>query len=447
MPDPITVHEKELQQANGDEKGRLFIHNAIELALSLGDFQKEVGCQSSTRTVVLKAAERIEKLIEFEASGIYLVEEGSADLKLAACTPIDAEPIVESESGYLIENGSVAWAIRERRGISLYSENAQRQIFLHVMSTCSRIRGLFIGIFPAQLSRLPDASLEILSIILRNASNCIESLHYSNMLRQEIRGLEISVEEKNQRLLNYEKQLLQTQHMETIAKLAGGIAHQFNNALTSMIGYLDLASMSVKTDSKAGEYIENIRPVTERLCYLTNNLLSYAQGGQFILRTVSMKEILQDVRPAVQRLIKDSVSLSIELVDESISVEVDSIQFRMVILAVVENANEAIEDDGKITISAKAVDGSQLDDDSDSHGGNYLRLSVRDSGRGMDQETARRIFEPFFSTKFEGRGLSMAAVFGIIKNHKGWIKVHSKIDQGTQVDIYLPLAPEDCNRQ
>lgn len=442
MPASIKEHENQLQHANGDEKSRLFIHNAIELALSLGDFQKEVGCQTSTRMVVLKAAERIEKLIEFEASGIYLVEEETDDLKLAACTPINAEPIIESEASYLIENGSVAWAIRERRGISLYSENARTQVFLHVMSTCSRIRGLFIGIFPARLSRLPDASLEILSIILRNASNCIESLNYSNMLRQEIRGLEVSVEEKNQRLLKYEKQLLQTQHMETIAKLAGGIAHQFNNALTSMIGYLDLASMSLKPDSKVTGYIENIRPVTERLCYLTNNLLAYAQGGQFILRRVSLKEILQEVRPSIQRLIKDSVTLSIDISDEAISVEVDTIQLRMAILAVIGNANEAIENKGAITISAKSVDGSQLDEGSISHGGKYLRLSVRDSGRGMDQETARRIFEPFFSTKFEGRGLSMAAVFGIIKNHNGWITVHSKIDQGTQVEIYLPQAPD-----
>ncbi len=447
MPEPITEYENQLQRANEDEKGRLFIHNAIELALSLGDFQKEVGCQSSTQMVVLKAAERIEKLIEFEASGIYLVEEETGDLKLAACTPIDVEPIIENESSYLIENGSVAWAIRERRGISIYSDNARRQVFLHVLSTCSRIRGLFIGIFPSQLSGLPDAALEILSIILRNASNCIESLNYSNMLRQEIRGLELSVEDKNQRLLRYEKQLMQTQHMETIAKLAGGIAHQFNNALTSMIGYLDLATMSLIPDSKEAGYIENIRPVTERLCYLTNNLLAYAQGGQFILRTVSLKEILQDVRPAIQRMIKNSVTISIEEADETISVEVDIIQLRMVILAVVENANEATADDGKITISAKAVEGSQLNDDSESRDGKYLCLSVRDNGRGMDPETARRIFEPFFSTKFEGRGLSMAAVFGIINNHGGWIKVQSKIDQGTRVDIYLPQAPDNCDTQ
>lgn len=440
MTDLIAEHEQQLQHANGDEKGRRFIHNAIELALSLGDFQKEVGCQSSSQMVVLKAMERIEKLIDFEAGGIYLVAEESADLKLAACTPVDARQIVESESNFLIENGSVAWAIRERRGISLYSGYSRRQVFLHVLSTCSRIRGLFIGIFPNSLRRLPDASLEILSIILRNAANCIESLSYSNMLRQQIQGLEISVEEKNQRLLMYEKQLLQTQHMETIAKLAGGIAHQFNNALTSMIGYLDLASMSLKSDSKEAGYIENIRPVTDRLCYLTNNLLAYAQGGRFIPRVLTLKEILQDIRPAIQRMVKTSVAVTIESPDESVAVPVDMIQLRMVILAVVENADEAIADKGEIGIGATVVDGSEVD--SGILCGEYLRLSIRDNGRGMDQETLHRIFEPFYSTKFEGRGLSMAAAFGIVKNHKGWIGIDSKINVGTRVDIYLPLAVE-----
>jgi len=207
-----------------------------------------------------------------------------------------------------------------------------------------------------------------------------------------------------------------------------------------LIGYLDLASMSIDKNSNTAGYIERIHPVAERMCYLTNNLLAYAQGGKFLTRVVTLNDIVQEALPAIKRAIKDSVQISFELPEESISAQVDPIQLRMVVLAVVENANEAITKNGTITISGKAVSGSKIDDGS--HYGEYLCLSIRDNGPGMDEETRRRIFEPFFSTKFEGRGLSMAAVFGIIKNHKGWISVDSKIGEGTKVDIYLPLAGE-----
>jgi signal transduction histidine kinase len=438
MLDATHIHENQIKHANGDERSRQFIHHAIELALSLGDFQKEVSGQCSAQMVVEIALERIERLIEFETRALYLVDEDTADLKLAACTPIDTENSIEIELNCLIENGSVAWAIRERRGITLFSNHSNRHLFLHVLSTCSRIRGLFIGVFPEKEGRLPDTSLEMLSIILRNAANSIESLEYSSMLTRQKRELEAMIEEKTQRLVMYEKQILQTQNMEAIAKLAGGIAHQFNNALTSLIGYLDLASMSIDKESKTAGYIERIHPVAERMRYLTNNLLAYAQGGKSMTRIVTLKELLQEAQPAIQRMMKSSVTFSLELADESISVRVDTIQLRMVILAVVENAVEAIAATGIITARGFAIDGSQIDEGA--RCGSFLCLEIEDNGRGMDKETMRRIFEPFFSTKFEGRGLSMAAVFGIIKNHNGWINVDSKPGNGTRVAIYLPLA-------
>ena len=438
MLDATHIHENQIRHANGDERSRQFIHHAIELALSLGDFQKEVSGQCSAQVVVEIALERIERLIEFETRSLYLVDEETSDLRLASCSPIDTKNSSEAELSYLIENGSVAWAIRERRGITLFSNHSNRHLFLHVLSTCSRIRGLFVGVFPEKDGQLPDTSLEMLSIILRNAANSIESLEYSSMLTRQKRELEAMIEEKTRRLVMYEKQILQTQNMEAIAKLAGGIAHQFNNALTSLIGYIDLASMSIDKESKIAGYIERIHPVAERMRYLTNNLLAYAQGGKSMTRIVTLKELLQDAQPAIQRMLKPAVTFSLELADESISVRVDTIQLRMVILAVVENAVEAIAATGIITARGFTVDGSQTDDGD--RCGSFLCLEIQDNGRGMDEETKRRIFEPFFSTKFEGRGLSMAAVFGIIKNHNGWINVDSKPGTGTRVAIYLPLA-------
>jgi len=442
MLNQTILSDAEPGRADHNEKSRQFIQNAIELALSFGDFQKEVHCQCTAQAIVSKTAERIGRLISFESSALYLVDEETSDMQISFCMPADIEKAMEEELNFLIENGFVAWAIRERRGIMVYSRDGRRQILLHVMSTYSRTRGLFVGLFPTQMRRLPDASLEILSIILRNAANGIESLTYSNMLRQQKMELEKIVADKTQRLVHYEKQLMQAQNMEAIAALAGGVAHQFNNALTGLIGYLDLISLCLGDQSEAAGYLERIQPITDRMASLTNHLLAYAQGGKYMASIVSLKNLLKDVQPVIRRSIKSSVQLTTDLADDGLTIQVDMIQMRMAILAIANNADEAITQEGNIHIGGHAVSSGDLEEEirMELRSGEYVCLSIRDTGRGMDKNTRRRIFQPFFSTKFEGRGLSMAAVFGIIKNHNGWITVDSELDQGTTVNIYLPMV-------
>jgi signal transduction histidine kinase len=430
------------QSADPSERSRRFIQNALELALSFGDFQKDVHNQCTHQDILSKTLDRIESLVSFEASAIFLSDEESYDMHLSVCVPGDQEKAMEGELSFLIDQGLVAWAIRERRGITILAKDGRRRILLHPMSTCSRTRGLFMGIFSEQACRLPDTSLEILSLVLRYAANGIESLIFSNMLRQQKRALEENVAEKTQTLLQYEKQLLQAQNMEAIAALAGGVAHQFNNALTGLIGYLDLLAIKVEMGSDAAAYLERIRPITDRMASLTNHLLAYAQGGKYVVSKISLRDFLNDIELSARRSIKSSVQLTVEPMADAPTIMVDKIQMRMALLAIISNGDEAIANEGTIHISAHAVHSGDLEPAirSELKSGEYVCVSIRDSGRGMDDDTLRRIFQPFFSTKFEGRGLTMAAVFGIIKNHSGWIAVTSKLRHGTTVDIYLPLA-------
>ncbi|MBR9986698.1 MAG: hypothetical protein KFF68_12385, partial [Desulfosarcina sp.] len=132
--------------------------------------------------------------------------------------------------------------------------------------------------------------------------------------------------------------------------------------------------------------------------------------------------------------------LEVALTDASCTIEVDLIQIRMVILAIVNNAKEAIVDNGIIRMAARPVQWGQMPDRvcSELKPGNYVCIGIEDNGSGMDDTMLRRLFDPFFSTKFTGRGLSMAAVLGIVKRHRGWIMVSSTIGKGTHVEIYLP---------
>ena len=258
-----------------------------------------------------------------------------SDMQMPVCMPSTMEKEMEAELDFLIRHDYLSWAIRERRGITIFSENSRRQILLHVLATYSRTRGVFAGLFSERMRRLPEASLEILSIILRNAANSIESLTYSNMLRRQKEELEKAVAEKTQRLVHYEKQLLQAQNMEAIAALAGGVAHQFNNALTGLIGYLDLAAMSADAHSDAFRCIQNTHAIIERMTKLTNHLLAYAQGGKYIVNPITLKHLMMDLLPAIRRSIKSTVQLTSELEDEAMTIKVDLMQMRIAILAIV----------------------------------------------------------------------------------------------------------------
>lgn len=442
MSNPALPTELESQSMEPGEKSRRFIRDALELTLSFGDFQKDVHNRCTHQDIVSKTLHRIESLIAFEASAIFLSDEEIYDIHLSVCRPDSERKAMEEELGFLIDEGLVAWAIRERRGVTIVSKDGGRRFLLHPLSTCSRTRGLFMGLFPSQMCRIPDASLEILSLVLRYAANGIESLIFSNMLHQQKRELEEMVAEKSQTLLQYEKQLLQAQNMEAIAALAGGVAHQFNNAMTGLIGYLDLLAAKVDPGSDAAGYLERIRPITDRMANLTNHLLAYAQGGKYVVSELPLETFIADVEMSARRSIKSSAQLTVQLAEGAPNIVVDKIQMRMALLAVISNADEAISEKGTIHISCRPVSSSSLDPaiGSELKSGEYICLSIRDTGRGMDDDTLRRIFQPFFSTKFEGRGLSMAAVFGIVKNHDGWITVTSKPRHGTTVDIYLPSA-------
>ena len=426
-----------------EETSIRFIKNAIELALTLGDFQKELDDKCTPETIASEAIQRIDRLVPFEASAIYLVNEQTSDLQLSVCRPADAEGRTQDEMTFMIENGFVAWSMRERRGIKVYSQDGSRQILLHVMATYSRIRGVFIGIFPPQPAKIQDASLEILSIILRNAVNGLESLIYSSMMRERQQKLQDEVAHKTGLLLNYEKQLMQAQHMEAIASLAGGVAHRFNNSLQILIGNIDLIKMVAANESEMLPHVERIYPVIEQMSQLTSKLLAYARGGTFVSpQKISLKELFSEVMPSVKGAVKETVQLHVDVHDASSAVDVDLLQLRTAILAIIANADEAIVDHGSIRIGAQLFQWSEIPDAVKIKlvKGDYACLRFEDDGSGMDEDTLRRLFEPFYTTKFEGRGLSMAAVSGIIKQHRGWIEVSSEPDQGTCVRVYLPKA-------
>jgi signal transduction histidine kinase len=230
------------------ENHRRFIHNALEMALSLGDFQENINKGYGPEHILQEAEKRINHLIGLNASVLYLVDQNQSDFRLSQCSAPKLKDYVENEVEHMIDQGYFAWAIREKRGVFISSRDHTRKFILHVVATYSRIRGMFVGLLPCENQKIPDTSLTLLSIILLNIANALESLEFYTLLRHQNTTLEKKVEERTEALARSERQLQQVLKIQAIGTLAGGIAHDFNNILFPIVGYTELTLDEVAAD-------------------------------------------------------------------------------------------------------------------------------------------------------------------------------------------------------
>ena len=239
---------------------------------------------------------------------------------------------------------------------------------------------------------------------------------------------------------NIQARLQEAQKMEAIATLAGGIAHEFNNALCAVMPNIDLLNAKLPDNEEINKHTQPIHSSAQRMAHLTSQLLAYARGGKYRPQQISLNNLVQDTLPFMKHLIKAGILVETDLAEDSCYVEADLTQMQMVLLAIMVNAAEATEAAGciRLTTRRQEIDGEFAKSHPDLKPGSYVSLTIEDNGSGMSEETRSRVFEPFFTTKFQGRGLGMAAVYGIVKNHDGLAMVDSELGKGTVVRIYLP---------
>ncbi|MBI5552136.1 MAG: hypothetical protein HY911_11575 [Desulfobacterales bacterium] len=248
----------------------------------------------------------------------------------------------------------------------------------------------------------------------------------------------VAVEEDRKRM---DRQLHHTRQIQAVASLAGGIAHQFNNALAVIWGNLDLLELDPQGPQPKNRFLGSLRASTERMRSLTEQLLAYARGGKYQPGDIAINKLIQDLLTAGKAFRKPGIAITTRFEEGLRLTGGDATQIRNVLEAVLANAVEAMPQGGEVVIDTRGqVIATEPAGDAPLRPGRYVLITVTDQGVGMDEETLRRIFEPFFSTKFVGRGLGMAAVDGIVRNHDGRIEVQSALGQGTRVTIHLPGA-------
>jgi PAS domain S-box-containing protein len=256
-------------------------------------------------------------------------------------------------------------------------------------------------------------------------------------------GMTISIGIDTTQRKALEEQLRQSQKMEAIGQLAGGIAHDFNNLLTGVIGYCELAMARLKKGDPLEDYIAQIRTAGDRAAELTHQLLAFSRKQVLQPKVLNLNSVVAGIEGLLRRLIGEDVQLRTVLAPDLGTVKADPGQIEQVIVNLAVNARDAMPGGEKtLTIETSNLDlvaGSKMDHLAVEQGA-YVTLLVRDTGRGMDQQTMAHLFEPFFTTKDSGKGtgLGLATVYGIIKQSGGSISVDSEPGRGSEFKIYLP---------
>jgi len=247
--------------------------------------------------------------------------------------------------------------------------------------------------------------------------------------------------EEEKRIL--EEELRQAQKMEAIGTLAGGIAHDFNNILTAIIGYATLLKMKMGEDHPLIHHVDQILASSEKASNLTQRILTFSRKQLIQPRPINLNEHIENVKKLLERLVREDITIRLQLTQEDMTIMADAGQIDQVIMNLVTNARDAMPDGGVLTIATESVELERnfFKAQGPERPGRYALLALRDTGIGMDEKTRQKIFEPFFTTKGigEGTGLGLSMVYGIVKQHGGFIDVLSEAGKGTTFKIYLPI--------
>lgn len=241
-----------------------------------------------------------------------------------------------------------------------------------------------------------------------------------------------------------EGQLLQSQKMEAVGQLAGGVAHDFNNLLQIILGNVDMIIKELGQDLPSGGPLDDVRMAAERAADLTHQLLAFSRRQVIQPVTLDLNDLIQGMLKMIRRLIGEHIDLRFWPEHNLGPVQADRGQIEQIVMNLCVNAHDAMPKGGTLTIVTRsvAIDSNYCDDHPWASEGRYALMSVTDTGIGMDEITRMRVFEPFFTTKSmgHGTGLGLATVYGIVKHHNGFIHVYSEPGKGTEFKIYLPVV-------
>ena len=341
-------------------------------------------------------------------------------------------------------------------GASMYIEELARpgvqlreRIF--VLTLCSLLFALLIAVglsrrLSEPLRKLVQSAKKIGQKGLGAAEIPISGTAETRELGQVLEQMVVSLRKAEENRLNLEKQMLSAQKLESLGVLAGGIAHDFNNILLAITGNVEMALRRIGKNGSPEKHLQRIKDAADKAADLSRQMLAYSGKGAFLVEQLDLNQLLEGMLQILEVSISKKTTLQLDLTKPLPTIEADATQIRQIILNLILNASEAIgEEEGEIRIATRCIYCEEDDFQAnwrskDYRAGDFVCLEVTDTGCGMAPETIERLFDPFFSTKFTGRGLGMSAVLGIIRSHKGAINISSELGGGSSFQVFLPAS-------
>ena len=420
------------------EENRRFIQNALEMALSLGDFQEKINETNGHHEIFKETEKRIRRIIPLEARAFYVVNEDDSNFGLSVCEPDNLKHFIENEIESMIETNLFGWVIREKRGILVDSKDHAKRFLFHVIATHSKIIGMFVGLWPSHGERIPDVSLDLLSIILLNSANAIENARFCHLMHRQNSILEEKVKHKTKEI---EKAMVKANKMAMKAEKANlikseflaNMSHEIRTPMNAVIGMSRLLS-DTKLTAEQWEYTEIIKKSGDSLLSIINDILDYSkiESGKLDLELIDF-----DLRASMEE-VTDLLALKAhEKGLEYVAVvhpEVPSLlcgdpgRLRQILVNLVGNAIK-FTNDGEVTIRVS------LEDEDTTHV--TIRFSVSDTGIGILPMDMDRLFKSFSQVdssttrKFGGTGLGLAISRQLTELMGGRIGVKSQEGKGS----------------
>ena len=365
-----------------------------------------------------ESEERYRQFFEDNISGAYIAK---ADGQIVTCN---------SAFSKMLGSSSIEEALNTNARV-IYHESQPREKILELIKKEKKLVN-----YESTMRRIDGDPINI----IENMTGVFDA--DGNLI--EIKGFLIDITQRKK----LEEQLQHAQKMEAIGTLAGGIAHDFNNLLMSIQGYVSLMLLGTYPSQPYHIWLKNIEDRIQSGAKLTSQLLGYARKGRYEVKPLSLNQIIRETTEAFGRIKRD-IRIELILQEELPGIRADKVQVEQVLLNLFVNAADAMPEGGSLTVDTTVVSEKNMQSGLyKPKAGHYVKMTVTDTGVGMDKQTQNRIFEPFFTTKEMGRGtgLGLASVYGIVKAHGGYIDVASKKAAGTQFTVYFPTTRQKVSK-